>query len=295
MVGTVAGRSAFATWRHAACAVALAVLFVSGCATGRKSLLPAPRVRDAGALRAEAAARPADAEPFYQLALLHAGSSVSDSALVALANGLRRDPGHVPSLALLARLLHDAGRSDEALHYYEARGVDTFPDVVKIDIALLYADVGNTLHARKLLEPLSGGPQAAAVAANLAYLDLLDEDNATALAALEAQAARFPDSPEVQQNLALARLRAGDVESGARLLEKVAAQHPEFATGQHNLVLLLRHYRFDAEGAARVAARAEALDRARQSELVLERILKPGAEDAAPPTPQTAAAPEVHP
>jgi tetratricopeptide (TPR) repeat protein len=275
--------------------VALALLCIAGCTAARKSTLPAPRVRDAGALCAEAAARPADAEPFYQLALLHAEASACDSALVAVANALRRDPQHAPSLALLARLLHDAGRSEEALHYYELRGIDTFPDAVMIDIALLYADVGNTLEARKLLRPLAAGSHAAAVAANLAYLDLLDEDNAAALAALETQAARFPDSPEVQQNLALARLRAGDVESGALLLERVASEHPEFATGQHNLALLLRHYRFDAEGAARVAGRAAALDRTRRSELALERILKPGVEDAAPPAPQTAARPEVRP
>jgi hypothetical protein len=238
-VGTIAGRAAFATWRHTACAAALALLFVSGCAVGRKSMLPEPRVRDAGALRAEAAARPADAEPYYQLALLHAGASASDSALVAVANALRRDPQHVPSLALLARLLHDAGRSDEG--HYSSPG-SRHAGRRRIDIALLYADVGNTLRPAS---SSSAGGQPRGRGGRLAYLDLLDEDSGGAPLAGGAL-----------------QISGGAAEPGARPLgpgRRVGArsgegrQHPSSrcatATGRRR---------------AR-ASRAEALDRARAS------------------------------
>jgi len=275
--------------------LAIGLLCVAGCSIGRRSTLPSPRESDARALRAEATAHPEDAEPLYQLALVHARSAAPDSALAALGVALQRQPEHAPSLTLLARLLHDAGRSAEALHYFEARGVATLPEPVQIDVALLYADVGNTLKARKLLKGFANGPYAAAVAANLAYLDLLDEENAAALATLEEQAPRFPDAPQVQLNLALARLRAGQVDAGAKLLEELAARYPDDAAMQSNVALLRRHYRFDEAGAQRAEARAETLTPPSPSEMALERVLQGGVEDAAPPAPGSDGSPGGRP
>jgi tetratricopeptide (TPR) repeat protein len=274
-------------------AACVAWLGLAGCATGRRDL-PSPRARDAATLEAEAQNRPQDAEPLYQLALLHYASGEADAALQALHQSLRRDSAYPPSLTLLAKLFHDTGRSREGLQYFEARNLDTLPEAVRLNVGLLYADAGNTVKARRLLKGLTQGAYADAAAINLAYLDLVDEENVAAVRALEAQAERFHGNPEVLNNLALARLRAGNVEGGTRLLRQVASQFPDFAPAQLNLALVLRNYLFDEEGATTAQAHFDALGAPRLGDAGVEEFLQTPVEDAAPrtpePKPQSAAA-----
>jgi predicted Zn-dependent protease len=277
------------SWRcNALGCIALVALVAAGCATGRTSRLPAPRERDAAALRAQAAARPNDAEPLYQLALLQAREAGPDSALLALAGALRREARHAASLALLAQLLHETGQDAEAVRFFEKRGISTLPEAAQINVALLYAETGNTVKARKMLQAVQGDTYASAVAVNLAYLDLLDESGPATLATLEALAGRYPDAPEVQMNVALARLRTGDVDAGMRLLQEIGARHPDYAPVQANLALALQHYTFDTDGAEKATARARALAARRSSLLAFERAMHGGAEDTSPPVPQPA-------
>jgi tetratricopeptide (TPR) repeat protein len=270
---------------HAALWAVLAI--VSGCASGRRDL-PVPRADDAAALRAEAQARPQDAEPLYQLALLHYGHGEADPALQALRESLERQPSYAPSLALLAKLLHDAGRSAEGVAFFEARKLDALPEAVRLNVGLLYADVGNTLKARRILKGVGAGPYADAAAVNLAYLDLIDEQNVAAVRSLETQAQRFPNSAEVQNNLALARLRAGDVDGGTRLLRQVVSAHPDFAPAQINLALVLRNYLFDEDGATQAQAHFDALGAPKLGDAGIEAILQTPVEDAAPRVPDPA-------
>jgi predicted Zn-dependent protease len=272
-------------------ATALAALVVglalaAGCTAARRDL-PAPRLPDAAALRAEADAAPQSPEPLYQLALLHYGESQPDAALRALRESLRRDAGYAPSLALLAKLLHETGRSKEGLAYFEKCKLDTLPDPVRLNIALLYVDVGNTVKARKLLQGLETGAWADAAQVNLAYLDLVDEDHVAAAQRLR-HAGRYAESAAALNNRAVAELRAGQVSSGARLLEDLAAAYPDLGTAQLNLALLLRHYMFDAEGADRVQAHFDALQAPRLGDAAWGEFSEPASEDAAPPVPRPA-------
>jgi tetratricopeptide (TPR) repeat protein len=217
--------------------------------------------------------------------------------LVSLRQSLARDRAYAPSLALLTKLMHDAGRSAEALQYFKKLPLDTLPEPVRLNVALLYADVGNTVQARKLLQGLTTGAWADAAEVNLVYLDLVDEDNGVAAKRLEGGLGRFGDTPEAVNNRALALLRAGDVEAGARLLKELAAEHPEFGAAQLNLALLLRHYLFDATGAERAQAHFDALGTARVDDAAWQRFLEPAGEDASSPVPQAPATsgPEAKP
>jgi tetratricopeptide (TPR) repeat protein len=279
-----------------ACGVLALVAFVAGCGSARRDL-PSPRLPDADALRAEAAAAPQSAEPLYQLALLQYGDGEPEPALESLRQSLRREPLYAPSLALLAKLLHDAGRSAEALAYFKKLGVDTLPEPVRLNVALLYADVGNTVQARKLLQGLASGAWADAALVNLAYLDLVDEDAVAARKRLEGGLGAAGDAPEAINNRALAELRAGDVESGARRLKELAAEHPELGTAQLNLALLLRHYLFDPEGADRAQAHFDALGAPKIGDAAWQQFIDPAHEDASPavPKPNPAPAEEAKP
>ncbi len=270
-----------------------ALLAAAGCASGRHDL-PSPRIRDEAALQTEAKTTHS-AEPFYQMALLRAGQGQTEPALAALKASLDRDPAYAPSLTLLAKLLHDSGRSAEGVHYFESKKLDTLPDAVRLNVALLYADVGNTLKARKLLQGTAQGTCADAANANLAYLDLVDDQNATAAQRLEKNLGAYADNPEIVNNVALARLRAGDVETGARLLRELTEKHPEFAPAQLNLALVLRNYLFDEDGATRAQAHFDAIGAPHIGDPAWHDFLEPGHEDAAPPlpaVPEASAAPK---
>ncbi len=264
MTGSFAsqGRRARARGAASICtsALALAALAIAaaGCAGGRDGQL-APRTPDASARKSETPAPRSEAppasqgpEPSYRTALQHYGRHEVEPALASLHEALGRDPGYVPALTLFAKVLHDTGHSAEGVRYFKSRPAGDWPEPVRLDLALLYADTGNTVQARRILEGLANGGYADAVRANLAYLDLVDEANASSLVpGLERLANGQSDSPEVLNNLAVARLRAGDVEGSARVLQKLVSRWPEFAPAQLNLALVLRNYIFDDAGAAR--------------------------------------------
>ena len=270
--------------RRSICVVCMTWIALAGCASTRQGL-PAPRMRDEGALRSEAQAAPQSAEPLYQMALLRYADGHAEGALQALGASLGRDPGYAPSLALFAKLMHDAGRSADALPLFERQKLDTLPEAVRVNVALLYADTGNTLKARKLLQGAAAGPCADAANANLAYLDLLDDRNDVAARQLQTALGPYAESPEVLNNVALARVRAGDVEGGAKLLREVAGKYPDFAAAQLNLALVLRNYLFDAPGAARAQAHFDAIGSPQIGDGAVRDFFDPGHEDAAPPLP----------
>ena len=222
-----------------------ALLLWSGCA-GRFANGMRPGGAEALRLAADSTT---SAEPLYQLALLHRQEGRPDAAMSTLHEALQRDPAHEASLAFLAMLLHETGRSIEALQFFAARPAADWPETVRFNIALLHAATGNTQEARTILSGLEHGGLAATARANLAYLDLLDEDDASAAARLEALGAQA--SPEVRNNVAVARLRRGDVDGAVKLLEEIIAREPQFAPAHFNLALVLRHYRFDDAGAVR--------------------------------------------
>jgi tetratricopeptide (TPR) repeat protein len=262
----------------------MALACTLGCASGRRGL-PAARSGDAEALQREARQSRAP-EPYYQLALLHYAQEHPDAALEALHRALGRDPEYLPALTLLARLLHEGQRSAEGVRYFESRPLEAWPEPVRLNLALLYADLGNTVQARRILEELVDGPQAEAAAVNLAYLDLIDERHDAAEQRLARLEARFHDAPEVLNNLALARLRRGDVEGAGRVLQDVAGRFPDFAPAQLNLALYLRHYLFDDDGAGRAQAHFDALAPPHLAPAVVQRLFEPVVEDAAPPPPE---------
>jgi len=247
--------------------------------------LPAPRVRDEAALQAEAGAAPQAAEPYYQMALLRASEGNADGALDALRRALHRDPGYAPALALFAKMMHDAGRGADALQWFEGRDVGTLPEPVRVNVAVLYAEAGNTLQARKLLDGAAHGPWADAANANLAYVDLLDEQSDAAWQRLQTYLGPYAQSPEVLNNVALARVRAGDVDGGAAILRKLADSHPDFAAAQLNWALVLRNYYFDEDGAARAQAHLDAIPAPHLGDAAVRDFFEPVHEDAAPPVP----------
>jgi tetratricopeptide (TPR) repeat protein len=190
-----------------ACALAL---LAAACAGGRRAAAPPPHVRDAAILRSEARARGADAEPLYQLALLHDGSGAPDSALAALRVALRRDPEHMPSLALFAHLMHQTGRSAEGLRFFARLPAERLPAAVRRQVAVLRADVGDAAGGRLLAGEVSGAVAEYAVAR--------------------------------------AWLQAGDLDGGVRLLKRLADLHPEFAPAQVHLALVLQDVLFESTG-----------------------------------------------
>ena len=195
-------------------AVALALL--AGCGGARRTALR-PRTDDAEELRRAAAAAPADPAPWVHLALWHRERGQPDAALVSLRQALARNGDHVPALTLLALLLHENGRSAEALRYFAARPLGAWPEAVQLDIALLLAEAGYLDPAREALESLQHGPWQAAATANLAWLDLLEGDNAAAASRLRDLPAEA--APEVRNNLAVALLRNGDVAESEAMLQ----------------------------------------------------------------------------
>jgi tetratricopeptide (TPR) repeat protein len=263
-----------------------AALWMAGCASGRRDL-PAPRDTSIEKLRQEASTTPQSAEPLYQMALLHYGQHRHPEALQALHEALGRDADYVPALALLPKLLHECGRSAEGIEYFARRPATSWPEPVRLNLALLYADTGNTMQARKLLDGLASGAYADAAAVNLAYLDLVDEDHAAAARRMQSDLARYADTPAVLNNLALVHLRAGRVEEAVRLLRAVTERHPEFGEAQLNYALVLRHYLFEEDGAARAQARFDALGVPRLADPALENFLR--TEDTAPPVPKSQA------
>lgn len=262
------------------CMIACASLWLAGCASVRRTATGSGG--DLETLQAEAAAAPGSAEPVYQMALLHYGERRPEEALATLRQALQRDPEYVPALTLLAKLLHDTGRSAEGLRYFRTRDAAAWPEAVRLNLALLYADTGNTVQARKLLQSLATGAWADAAQVNLAYLDLVDEEHLAASRRLEADRQRYRDAPELLNNLALARLYTGDVSGAAKLLHDVTTRHPDFAPAQFNLALLLRHYLFDEDGAARAEKHFDALAAPQLADAALREFLEARTEDTSP-------------
>lgn len=276
--GSIAGRG-----RNVVGCTLVAAILIAGCASGRRDL-PAPRDTSVETLRREAAATPQSSEPLYQMALLHYGNNAHEEALKALHAALERDPNYAPALTLLPKLLHECGRSAEGIEYFARRPAGTLPEPARLNLALLYADTGNTMQARKLLEGLAAGSYADAAAANLAYLDLVDEDHTAAARRLQADLARYADTPAVLNNLALVHLRAGRVEEAAKLLRAITERHPEFGEAHLNYALVLRHYLFEEGDASQAQARFDALHPPRLSDPAMSEFLH--TEDAAPPVPE---------
>jgi tetratricopeptide (TPR) repeat protein len=262
--------------------VAFAAL-VTSCAGGGADLRP--RSADEELLRREAAATQSP-EPLYQLSLLYLHENRSDDAVLALQESLQRDDDYVPALTLLARTLYQTGRVFEALDYFGQRPVNDWPEPVQINIALLHAEVGNAIEARHILESKQDGAWAQEARTNLAYLDLLDEETMTARKNLEKLIQENMDAPEVLNNLAVARLRAGDVDGSVEILQRLTAQYEDFAAAHLNLALLLQHWLFDDEGAARTQAHLDTLVQPLLSDAVLQQLLDPAiVEYTAPPVP----------
>ena len=238
--------------------------------------------RRAAELEAEAASHPQSAEPAFRLALLHDAQGDCDAALRDLRNALARDPQYEPALTHLARLLYETGRSAAGVRWFESRPLSSWPEAVRLDVALLLADVGRGEEARRILGELQAGPYREAAAANLAWLDVL-EGNPNGAA--ERLAALHAPSPEARNNLAVLRLRAGEVDASEAILAELVQAKPDFAAARLNLALLRRHYRFDPTGAEKLehdpagAVAARALSDASVQEL-LEGV---PVEDAAPP------------
>jgi Flp pilus assembly protein TadD len=263
---------------------ALVLLATLGCAShGPHDLRP--RTSDEAALRQEADGS-TSAEPLYQLALLYLGEHRVDEAVISLQSALSRNHDYEPALTLLAKTLHQAGRSFEALEYFEGRPLDHWSPAVQINIALLQADVGNTIEARQILQAHLGGEWKDSARANLAYLDLLDEETVAARKQLEELIDAHIDSPEVLNNLAVARLRDGDVQGSVEILQRLTSRHEEFAVAHINLALLLQHWLFDDEGATRTQDHLDTLLEPMLSDAVILRLLDPAhVENTAPPVP----------
>ena len=259
----------------------LAVMVLPLLAACAGSGLESP-ARRAAALEAEAAAHPQSAEPAFQLALLHDAQGDCDAALRDLRQALARDPNYEPALTHLARLLYETGRSAAGVRWFESRPLSAWPEAVRLDVALLLADVGRNEEARRILVDLQSGAQRDAAAANLAWLDVL-EGNPNGAA--ERLAALHAPSPEARNNLAVLRLRAGDVDASEAILAELVQAKPDFAAARLNLALLRRHYRFDPAGAEKLeqdstrTVAARALSDASVQEL-LDGV---PVEDAAPP------------
>lgn len=260
------------------------VLLASGCAsTGQHG--PRPRTHDEKALLEEVR-QSASPEPAYQLSLLYLAEHRVDDAVTSLQEALSRDPDYTPALTLLAQTLHRSGRVFEALDWFERRPLEEYPEPVQINIALLKAETGNTIEARSILESKRDGAWAGAARANLAYLDLLDEETVQARRHLEELIRDNIDSPEVLNNLAVARLRQGDVQGSVEILQRLTSRHEEFVPAHLNLALLLQYWLFDEEGAARSQAHLDTLVEPVLSEAVLQRLLDPTTvERTAPPVP----------
>jgi len=277
-------RRCWSTGRWRALAASLLLLAVVGCASqARRDLRP--RSSDEAGLRDEAAASHSP-EPFYQLALLYLGEHRIDEAVLALQDALDRNQNYEPALTLLARTLHQAGRSFEALEFFEGRSWDRWSPAVQINVALLQADVGNTIEARRILQANLDGDWRDSARANLAYLDLLDEETVAARQQLEELIDAHIDTPEVLNNLAVARLRDGDVQGSVEILQRLTSRHQEFAVAHVNLALLLQHWLFDEEGATRTHDHLDTLLEPMLSDAVILRLLDPThVENTAPPVP----------
>ena len=289
MTGTIPACGSFEKLRVGVVACMLAAaLWLAGCASGRRDV-PAARETSLDKLRQEATAAPQAAEPLFQIALLHYGKGAYTEALAALHDALARDANYLPALVLLPKLLHECGRSAEGIAFFSRDPAHSWPEPVRLNLALLYADTGNTMQARKLLEGLASSPYADAAAANLAYLDLVDEDHDAAARRMQTDLARYAETPAVLNNLALVHLRAGRVEDAAKLLRLVTERYPEFGEAHLNYALVLRHYLFEPDGAARAQARFDALGTPRLADPAMESFLQ--SEDTAPPAKAEAAEP----
>jgi len=260
---------------------------LAGCAShGGRGLQP--RSTDEAALRREVS-ESQSAEPLFQLALLYLAENRTDESVIALRDALDRNQDYEPALTLLARTLHQTGRSFEALEFFGSREVELWPHSVQINIALLYAEVGNSIEARRILEKNLDGMWSTSARANLAYLDLLDEETVAARQRLETLIEENLESPEILNNLAVAHLRAGDAEGSATILRRLAARHEDFAPAHLNLALLLQHWLFDDSGAARSQEHLDLILEPMLTESVIEHLLDPSrVEDAAPPVPEPA-------
>ena len=264
----------------------LVLLATAGCAShGPRELRP--RTSDEAGLRQEAAASESP-EPLYQLALLYLGDYRIDEAVIALQDALSRHPDYEPALTLLAKTLHQTGRSFEALEFFEGRAVEQWSPAVQINVALLQAEVGNTIEARRILENNLDGAWHESARANLAYLDLLDEETVAARKQLEDLIDANLDAPEVLNNLAVARLRDGDVDGSVEILHRLTSRHQEFAVAHINLALLLQHWLFDEEGATRTQNHLDTLLEPMLSDAVISRLLDPAhVENTSPPVPRS--------
>lgn len=274
----------FSPCRLRTAAGVLLLLATLGCAAPGPANLR-PRTSDEAALQQEAAASKSP-EPYYQLALLYLAENRVDEAGLALQDALARNRDYEPALTLLAKTLHETGRSFEALEFFDSRPVEQWSPAVQINVALLQADVGNTIEARRILQANLQGDWNASARANLAYLDLLDEETVAARKQLEELIAANIDAPEVLNNLAVARLRDGDVRGSVEILQRLTSRHEGFAVAHINLALLLQYWLFDEEGATRQQDHLDRLLEPILSDAVLSRLLDPAAvENTAPPVP----------
>jgi Flp pilus assembly protein TadD len=260
------------------CTLLLAAFLGAGCGGPPRPLQP--RTYDLDELQRAAAAAPAATEPLVQLALLHRARGEPDLALQALGTALRRSRDDAPALTLLAKMFYECGRSADALRYFASRPLGGWPEPVRLDVALLLADVGERDAARGVLDGLRAGPYGGAAEANLAWLDLLDGDVAGASARLQQLSNA---EPEVRNNKAVAMLQAGDVETSEALLRALVAEDERFTAARTNLALLRRHWRLD-DGAAAEAEPATAAA-SRLSDQAVRAFLAGDIEDAAPPAP----------
>jgi len=90
-------------------------------------------------------------------------------------------------------------------------------------------------------------------------------------------------NPDALLVTALGKLRAGDVQGSERLLRQLGSSQPDFAPAQFNLALLLRHYLFDKDGAARAERHFDEMAAPSLSPTALQALAGvPRIEDTAP-------------
>lgn len=165
------------------------------------------------------------------------------ATVVALQSALAADPGHVPSLTLMAQLAHASGAVDKAcsLMRQAARLDPENPKTLYTFGALLLA----LDRADEAVQPLERALELDATLAEasvaLGNLSRSKGRWSDAAAYYEQALKARPSLSEVETNLGAVRLAQGDQDAAIRHHRKAIALKPDFDLAHHNLLLSL-HY-----------------------------------------------------
>ncbi|MBV8730950.1 MAG: tetratricopeptide repeat protein [Acidobacteriia bacterium] len=181
------------------------------------------------------AIHPNSAPLYSHLGIVYSQRGDLPDAIANFQHAVSLSPRRFTSMALLARTLNQAGRTQEAIQAYRAAlAIDPHNALMLNDLAFLLAESGANLDEalRLAKQAVALGPKESNFADTLGWVYLKQGHIDSALQIFRTTVQQNPDSPDFRYHLGVALWRSGDAPNAKSQLQTALAKGPSPKVGE---------------------------------------------------------------